>query len=105
MAMKKFCLLFVCLFCVGCLTPQETTSPLNPTQPIDKSMLTTLQLNMKSDPELANAAIKVEAKMNTVILSGTVPSEAAKAKAEAIAKKLDRVKEVDNQLEVAAPGP
>lgn len=103
--MKKFCLLMLCLFCVGCLTPQETTTPLNPTQPIDKSMLQTLKLNMKSDPELATANINIDAKGNKVLLTGTVPSEGAKSKAEAIAKKLDRVQEVDNQLEVAAPGP
>ena len=84
----------------GCLAPNEVSSPINSVKPIDKGVLTTVQINLKSDPALASSNIQVAAENNLVVLRGTVPSEEAKAKAEEIAKKVDRVEKVANHLEV-----
>jgi osmotically-inducible protein OsmY len=66
-------------------------------------------MNLKTDPELAASGIKVKAENNLLILSGTVPSEDAKKRAEAIAKKTPRIEKIANHLVVSgeevAPAP
>ncbi len=56
-----------------------------------------------NEDALAGSNIDVDVKNGMVTLQGTVPSEAARARAIAEAKKTDGVKGVTDQLRIAAP--
>lgn len=84
---------------LGCAGPSEP--PPTSIKPIDQSIVATVQMNLKTDPELAASGIQVSAENDLLVLRGTVPSEDAKARAEAIAKKTPRIEKIANHLEVA----
>lgn len=59
--------------------------------------------NFAKDPDLSAIKIDVDTRAGAVTLTGTAPTEAAKAKAATIAKGLQGVSSVDNKL-VVTPG-
>jgi len=65
---------------------------------LDKAKATAIELNFKTDPELVNMKINVEVKFGIATLSGSVPSEEIKAKAENLARKVEGIREVRNNL-------
>ena len=71
--------------------------------PDDATLATNVKAKLTADPMLARSNINVDAKSGAVTLTGTVPSEAEKAKAETIAKGVEGVKSVTNSLTVRAP--
>lgn len=75
---------------------QETTG-----QYIDDSAITAgVKTQMLSDERVAGTSITVETMKGTVMLSGFAKSEAEKAAAESIAKSVDGVKAVKNEIAV-----
>lgn len=88
---------------VGCSGP--TTPPPRSIQPIDKAVVAAAEMNLKTDAELAAAGITVKAENDLLILNGQVTNQAAKERAETIARKTRGVEKVANHLEVVpAPG-
>lgn len=79
----------------------EAPPPIDTIKPIDQATIAAVQLGYKSDPEMGSYNISVSAKMDHLILSGSVGSEEAKKKAEEMAKKSPAVKYVDNKLTVS----
>ena|SRR5438876_1906186 len=71
--------------------------------PDDATLTATVQAKLAADTTLATSRITVDAKSGVVTLTGTVASEADKAKAETISKGVDGVKSVVNSLTVKAP--
>ena len=61
-----------------------------------------IKLGLENDPTLKTQAIKVETKEGVVTLSGVVPNEAIRTKAGALAKAVQGVQSVDNQLVLKA---
>lgn len=90
-----FCLL---LFLAGCPEPPE--QPINTVKPLDTGVVTAVKMNLKTDAELAASDIKVSAENHLLIMRGSVPNKAAKKRAEALARKVPRVKHVANHLEI-----
>jgi hypothetical protein len=89
---------FLGLSGVGCTGPLET--PPSSIMPIDKAELVAAESNLKTDPILAGCIIKVTAENDHVVLSGQVPSETAKKKAEELVLKVRGIKKCANHLEV-----
>ena len=86
---------FLVCSCAGPADPPPTSIKV-----LDKSVATAVQLNLKSDVELATCSIKVSAENELLVLRGTVPSEEAKSRAEKLALKTSKVEKVANHLEV-----
>lgn len=97
--MKHYLVVLFCYLCLAGCAPKE--GPLNSIEPIDKSVVATVQMNLKTDAELAASSLTVSAENELLILRGTVPSEAAKKRAEEIAMKTPRITKVANHLEVS----
>ena len=91
------CLSFTIL--AGCAGPKEP--PPRSIKAIDQTVVATVRMNLKTDAELASSTIQVKAENDLLILRGSVPSEAARKKAEEIALKTPKVEKVANHLEVA----
>lgn len=91
------CLSFTIL--AGCAGPKEP--PPRSIKAIDQTVVATVRMNLKTDAELASSTIQVNAENDLLILRGSVPSEAARKKAEEIALKTPKVEKVANHLEVA----
>ncbi|MBA2306181.1 MAG: BON domain-containing protein [Acidobacteria bacterium] len=68
----------------------------------DEWIVTRIRTNVANDEALSGSDIKVDSKNNVVTLSGTVPTAAARAKALAVAKDVEGVSRVVNNLKVAA---
>lgn len=85
----------------ACAGPSEP--PPSSIHALDKTKLTAVEMNLKTDAELAGAGIQVSAQNDMVVLKGTVNSEDAKKRAEALALKVDGITKVANHLTVAAP--
>jgi len=89
------------LFFIGCSQQNEkhNFAPVStPMESLDKAKATAIELNFKTDPELVNMKINVEVKFGIATLSGSVPSEEIKAKAENLARKVEGIREVRNNL-------
>ena len=84
--------------CAGPSEPPPSSIPV-----LDKAEITAVEVNLKTDGELAGALIRVSATNDTVVLEGTVASEDAKARAQALALKVHGIHKVDNRLEVKPP--
>ena len=88
------------LLLAGCSTePKEP--PINSIKPIDQSVVATVKMNLKTDAELAASNLEVKAENDLLILRGTVPSQEARERAEAIALKSAGVGKVANHVEVS----
>ena len=66
----------------------------------DAQIVTKVKSKLAADDEIKALAIDVDAKDGKVTLSGTVPSEQAKSRANEIVKNTEDVKDVDNKLTV-----
>lgn len=64
----------------------------------DMAISTAVSAELLKDPEIKFLKINVDTKNGAVVLNGTVPTGAAKARAESIAKTFDGVQSVDNRL-------
>jgi hyperosmotically inducible periplasmic protein len=75
--------------------------------PDDAAITTSVKAKMAADPTVPMTKISVDTKDGVVTLTGEVDNDAAKQKAESIAKGVEGVKSVKNQLTVkpAAPPP
>lgn len=91
-------LLVLALWLAAC-APQEP--PPRSIAALDQSVVATVTMNLKTDAELAASGIEVSAENDLLVLRGKVPSEAAKTRAEEIAKKTPRITKVANHLEVS----
>lgn len=98
--MKKFLAILVATALLfGCSGSAPT--PIDTIKPIDKATVAAVQMSFKSDTEMATYNITVSAKLDHLILKGTVGSEEAKKKAEEMAGKMPNVNHVDNKLTVS----
>jgi len=66
----------------------------------DEWIVTRIRTNVANDEALSGSDIKVDVKNNVVTLTGTVPTAAARAKALAVAKDVEGVSRVVNNLKV-----
>ena len=66
----------------------------------DVSITAAVNAGLAKDPDLSAIKIDVDTSAGKVTLSGPAPSEAAKSRAEEIAKGVSGVSSVDNRLEV-----
>jgi len=66
----------------------------------DEWIVTRIRTNVANDQALSGSDIKVDVKNNVVTLTGTVPTAAARAKALAVAKDVEGVSRVVNNLKV-----
>ena len=68
----------------------------------DEWIVTRVRTNIANDEALTGSDIKVDVKNNVVTLSGTVPTTAARTKAAAVAKDVEGVSRVVNDLKIKA---
>ena len=73
--------------------------------PSDETLTQNVQAKLKADPALATAPITVTTAQGVVTLGGEVTSEANKSRAEQLAKSVDGVKSVTNNLIAKAAPP
>jgi len=75
-------------------------------KPINDDMITNqVMLKLSADQVVKGGALKVDTKAGVVTLSGTVPLEVQKQRAEKLAHKVKGVKQVVNQIAIAkTPG-
>ena len=66
----------------------------------DEWIVTRIRTNIANDEALRGTAIEVDVKNNVVTLSGTVPTAAARTKALAVAKDVEGVTRVVNNLKI-----
>ncbi|RYF76963.1 MAG: BON domain-containing protein [Comamonadaceae bacterium] len=66
----------------------------------DAAITATISAGLAKDPELSAAKIDVDTQSGKVILTGPAPSDAAKARAEELARRAAGVTAVDNRLEI-----
>ena len=64
----------------------------------DGKIATEIEHRLSSDPDVNAAAVELDVRGGVVTLTGRVPSETAKERAEAIASKVDGVSRVRNML-------
>jgi hypothetical protein len=64
----------------------------------DGKIATEIEHRLSSDPDVNAAAVELDVRGGVVTLTGRVPSETAKQRAEAIASKVDGVSRVRNML-------
>jgi len=62
-------------------------------------------MNLKTDPILASCNLKCSAENDLLVINGEVPTEAAKQKAEDLAKRTQGITKVANHIKVVAPPP
>lgn len=73
-------------------------------QPVnDDYLVDTIRARLAADQVVKGGAIDVDVKDGVVTLKGKVEDEKQKSKAEKIAKKVNGVKSVDNQITIAHP--
>lgn len=102
--MKALLASFVVLAALSGCAPSGSAStdpPPSSIKPIDQTVLATVKMNLKTDPDLAASNLDVKAENGLVVLRGTVPSQEARKRAEDIAKKSAKVEKVANHLEVS----
>lgn len=78
---------------------QQPTGPTSIT-PIDQAKVAAAQMNLKGDPVLAGCQLQATAKNDTLVLSGKVPNETSKKKAEELVRKVEGIKKVQNDLKI-----
>lgn len=101
----KMSLTYAKLLAVLCLltlisTVPSYAQPIRSIKPLDDTRVQAVKIGLQHDPELAPCNIQVTAENNLVILRGEVPNEAAKKRAEKIAKQVRGVTKVANHLRV-----
>lgn len=96
--MRRFILLLVALAAVGCAGPSEP--PPSSIKPIDQATVAAVNVQLKQDPILAGCVLKAQAQNDLLILSGEVPTEESKKKAEQLARTVHGVEKVANHITV-----
>lgn len=66
----------------------------------DASITTSINAELASDPALSALKINVDTNAGRVALKGSAPDSAARDRASQLARKVDGVVDVDNQLEI-----
>jgi osmotically-inducible protein OsmY len=69
----------------------------------DDFLIDTIRSKLAADQIVKGGAIEVESKDGAVTLKGTVEDDKQKSKAEKIAKKVNGVKSVANEIKIAKP--
>lgn len=90
-------------FTYGCSGPAEP--PPTSVAPIDSAKVQAALANIKTDPELAGCEIHCKAENALLVIDGKVNSQGAKDRAEALAKKVQGIKNVANHLVVEQKAP
>jgi hypothetical protein len=88
------------LLLFGCTGPTEP--PPTSIKPLDQAKVTAARLNLSNDPEIAPMGIQLSAQNELLVMKGSVPSEAAKKRAESLVRKVEGISHVANHLEVKA---
>ncbi len=83
---------------MGCSGPQEP--PPTSIKPIDQAKVSAAKINLQQDVEIGPCALQVSAQNDLLVLKGSVPSEAAKKRAEELVRKVGGIEKVANHLEV-----
>jgi hypothetical protein len=92
---------------IGCnrTTTEKTTPPSTPTAGIDRhsdaQLATAVQARFYQDDAIRGGAIDVSAQNGTVTLRGTVPSQETKQQALTLARSVQGVTSVDDELTVS----
>ena len=97
MILKRI-LIPVVLFLTLFVTTYAAAKPVN-----DDFIIDTIRQKLASDPIVKGGAIDVIAKDGVVTLSGTVEEDRQKNKAAQIAKKVNGVKSVVNEIKLSRP--
>jgi osmotically-inducible protein OsmY len=101
MKLKRILLPLVLFFTLA-ITFAQPALPAD--KPVTDDFLSdTIRTKLAADQVVKGGAIEVVVKDGAVILKGTVEDEKQKSKAEKIAKKVNGVKSVSNQIELAHP--
>lgn len=98
-------LLVASLLATGCAASPPPPSPSPSVAPvtipqIDAAHVTSVQVRLKGDLELASEQIAVTAQGDTVVLSGTVGTADERQRAESLARSVKGVEKIDNRIEV-----
>jgi osmotically-inducible protein OsmY len=101
--MVKTLLLLLLLGAAGCASLSSDPNTRTPGVVLDDQVIESMVKReiWNSDPGFANANIVVVSFNGVLLLAGQVESDALRAKAEDIAKGLERVRRVHNEMEVA----
>jgi osmotically-inducible protein OsmY len=70
----------------------------------DASITTAINAELARDAELSALKINVDTTSGRVVLRGTAPNEASRARATSLAQRIDGVSAVDNQLTLGTKG-
>lgn len=101
---RLFAALLALSLLTGCPGPAENSGPTS-IVPLDKAKVTAAEMNMKTDPILASCNLKCSAENDLLVINGEVPTEAAKKKAEDLAKHTQGITKVANHIKVVAGPP
>ncbi len=93
------CLLFASHLCAGCLMPANTGLS---DSPRDSVISTTVETQLREDPQGGLAGIIVATEAGIVTLIGTVQKAERKARAAELARQVKGVKRVKNDVEIQA---
>jgi hypothetical protein len=96
-------LIWAAVWLAGCAGPTEP--PPSSIKPIDQATIAAVNVQLKQDPILAGCVLTAKAQNDMVILTGDVPSEASKQKAQELALTVHGVKKVANHIKVVPTDP
>lgn len=91
-------LFLVALATIGCAGPTEP--PPSSIKPIDQATVAAVDIQLKQDPILAGCVLKAKAQNDLLVLTGEVPTEESKKKAEELARTVRGVEKVANHITV-----
>ncbi len=83
----------------GCFVPAVCVVAAKP-EVSDDAITDMVRRKLASDPDVKGGGLQVEVKDGVVTLSGMVPEERARSKAEKLTRKVRGVKSVVNQIKV-----
>lgn len=83
---------------------KKSTTESVKTNVTDSWITSKTKIALFADSRVSGSAVNVETQKGTVVLRGKVDNDGAKSAAEEIAKGIDGVKSVKNELQVVAPG-
>lgn len=96
--MKSLWIVLWATLMMGCSGPSEP--PATSIRPLDQAKVSAARLNLQTDAELASCGLQLSAQNELLVMKGSVPSEAAKKRAEGLVRKVEGIEHVANHLEV-----
>jgi len=90
-------LVILLAFLCGCASPAPPPSSITP---LDTSQITAVKASLNTDPDVACQKLDVSVINNEVTLSGTVPDQEIKKKAEELAARTHGITRVINNIKV-----